>query len=94
MKDKKKLTISFAEEYVDLYNFLKDKKDRSNFVCNILNSYLKNDCSEEEKIERAVTRALSKYNFSINNKQDDIEEKNGEDDSVTQADKDLIKNLF
>ncbi|UZT06176.1 hypothetical protein ONV75_16475 [Clostridium sp. LQ25] len=92
MKAKKKLTISFAEEYEELYNFLKDKKDRSCFVCNILNNYLKGDCSEEEKIERAVTRALSKYDFSINNKQENIEEKNGE--NVTQADKDLIKNLF
>lgn len=92
MKVKKKLTISFAEEYEELYNFLKDKKDRSCFVCNILNNYLKNDCSEEEKIERAVTKALSKYDFSIINKQDDIGENNGED--VTQADKDLIKNLF
>lgn len=93
MKTKKKLTISFAEEYADLYNFLKDKKDRSNFVCNILKSYLKNDCNEEEKIERAVTRALSKYNFSSANKQENTEEKN-EEDSITQADKDLIKNLF
>ncbi|WP_321835209.1 hypothetical protein [Clostridium butyricum] len=92
MKTKKKLTISFAEEYADLYNFLKDKKDRSCFVCNILNNYLKNDCNEEEKIEKAVTRALSKYDFSIINKQDDIEEK--KIDNVTQADKDLIKNLF
>lgn len=93
MKPKKKLTISFAEEYEELYNFLKEKKDRSCFVCNILNSYLKNNCSQEELIERAVTKALSKYNFSINNKQEDIEENNEEDD-VTQADKDLIKNLF
>jgi hypothetical protein len=94
MKAKKKLTISFAEEYEELYNFLKDKKDRSCFVCTILNSYLKNDCSQEELIERVVTKALSKYNFSINNKQENIEEKNGEMDSVTQEDKDLIKNLF
>ncbi|MFR2886624.1 MAG: hypothetical protein ACLTDM_00330 [Clostridium butyricum] len=94
MKVKKKLTISFAEEYEELYNFLKDKKDRSCFVCSILNSYLKNDCSEEEKIERAVMKAFSKYNFSIINKQEGIEENDGEDDSVTQADKDLIKNLF
>lgn len=92
MKAKKKLTISFAEEYEELYNFLKDKKDRSCFVCTILNSYLKNDCTQEELIERAVTKALSKYNFSIINKQENIEEKNGE--QVTQADKDLIKNLF
>ena len=94
MKAKKKLTISFAEEYEELYNFLKSKKDRSCFVCNILSNYLKGDCSEEEKIEKAVVKALSKYNFSINNKQGNIEEKNGKDDSITQADKDLIKNLF
>lgn len=94
MKVKKKLTISFAEEYEELYNFLKDKKDRSSFVCNILNNYLKDYCSEEEKIERAVTKALSKYNFSILNKQENIEENNGQNDFVTEADKDLIKNLF
>lgn len=52
-----------------------------------LNSYLKNDCSEEEMIERAITRALSKYNFSNTNKQDKNEEKNEEEYSVT-------KNLF
>lgn len=90
MKAKKKLTISFAEEYEELYNLLKEKKDRSSFICNILNNHLKNGCSEEELIERAVARALSKYNFSINSN----EEKKVEDDSVTQADKDLIKNLF
>ena len=94
MNAKKKLTISFAEEYEELYNFLKEKKDRSYFVCNILNSYLKNDCSEEEKIERAVTKALNKYNFSIINKQEYIEENNGQNDFVTEADKNLIKNLF
>lgn len=94
MKVKKKLTISFAEEYEELYNFLKDKKDRSCFVCTILNSYLKNDCTQEELIERAVTKALSKYDFSINSKQENSEEKNGENDSITQEDKNLIKSLF
>lgn len=92
MKAKKKLTISFAEEYEELYNFLKDKKDRSCFVCNILNNVLKNDCSEEELIERAVTKALSKYNFANINKQEQTEANNEED--VKQEDKDLIKNLF
>ncbi|WP_252225783.1 hypothetical protein [Clostridium sp. ZBS2] len=91
MKAKKKLTISFAGEYEELYNFLKEKKDRSCFVCNILNNYLKNDCSQEELIEMAVTKALSKYNLASINKQEHVEEKNEE---VTQEDKDLIKNLF
>ncbi len=92
MKVKKKLTISFAEEYEELYNFLKDKKDRSCFVCTILNSYLKNDCTQEELIEKAVTKALSKYNFASINKQEQTEGKNIGD--VTQEDKNLIKSLF
>lgn len=91
---KHRLTISFSNQYEDIYYQLKEMKDRSTFVCNILNEYLKNYCSEEEKIERAVTKALSKYNFVSINKQENIEEKNGEDDFVIQEDKDLIKKLF
>lgn len=89
---KHRLTISFSNQYEDIYYQLKEMKDRSTFVCKILNEYLKNDCSEEEKIERAVIKALSKYDFSIINKQENIEEKNEEE--ITQEDKDLIKNLF
>lgn len=89
---KHRLTISFSNQYEDIYYQLKEMKDRSTFVCKILNEYLKNGCSEEEKIERAVIKALSKYDFSIINKQENIEEKNEEE--ITQEDKDLIKNLF
>ena len=89
---KHRLTISFSNQYEDIYYQLKEMKDRSTFVCKILNEYFKKECSEEEKIERAVTKALSKYNFANINKQENIEENNGAE--VTQADKDLIKNLF
>lgn len=89
--NKHKLSISFSKEYSKLYNFLKGKNDRSNFVCKILNEYLKEnkDINLEQIVERAVAKALRNHNIiTVNSSKLDKE------DEIRQEDKDLIKNLF
>ena len=89
--NKHKLSISFSKEYSELYNFLKDKNDRSNFVCKILNEYLKEnkDINLEEIVERAVAKALRNHNIiTVNSGKLDKE------DEIRQEDKELINNLF
>jgi len=63
--NKHKLSISFSKEYFELYNLLKDKSNRSNLVCKILNKYLKEnkDINLEEIVERAVAKALRNHNI-------------------------------
>lgn len=98
--NKNKITISFAKEYTDLYYFLKDKKDRSNFICNLLNSNITSLDNEdkriEEVIEKTLIEVLSRYDFSNaiskNNNYNGYSSNNEEE--LTQEDKDLINNLF
>lgn len=99
---KNKITISFAKEYTDLYYFLKDKKDRSNFICNLLNSNIASLDGEEKKLEEVIEKTLievlSRYDFSKvknNNNFDGYSNNNNEkEEELTQEDKDLINILF
>lgn len=91
--DKHKISISFSREYEELYNYLKDMPNRSNFICQMLKKNLNIDNIEtnnlEEIIEKAVIRALEKHsNISINYR-DVVRE-----DEISDADRELINNLF
>lgn len=100
--DKHKLTISFSKEYTDLYYFLKGKKDRSNYICNLLNKNIAssedNKSEIEEVIEKTLTKILSRYDFSninINNQKDNNYNNNSQNNKETsQEDKNLINMLF
>ena len=92
--DKHKLSISFSSEYDELYNYLKNMKNRSSIICKVLNENLNisNNKSEdlEEIVERALIKALEKHNVTnVNYNSSDAKK-----DEISDEDRDLINNLF
>ena len=92
--DKHKLSISFSSEYDELYNYLKNMKNRSSIICKVLNETLNisNNKSEdlEEIVERALIKALEKHNvINVNYNSSDAKK-----DEISDEDRDLINNLF
>ncbi len=92
--DKLKISISFSSEYEELYNYLKNMKNRSSLICKVLNENLNisNNKSEdlEEIVERAVIKALEKHNITTVNYNINDVNKN----EISDEDRDLINNLF
>lgn len=89
--DKHKVSVSFSKEYEDLYNYIKDMPNRSNFICKILsNNFKKYDDQNnlEEIVERAVIKALAK-NGGISQEVEKIKES-----EVSDEDRELINSLF
>lgn len=91
---KHKLSISFSAEYEDLYNNLKKMKNRSSLICNVLSKNLNissnNSSDLEEIVERAVIKALEKYNVTTVN----CNISDAMKDEISNEDRDLINNLF
>lgn len=92
--DKHKLSISFSSEYEELYNYLKNMKNRSSLICKVLSENLNNSNNKsndlEEIIERAVIKALEKHNVTNAN----YNSSDAKKDEISDEDRDLINNLF
>ena len=92
--DKHKISISFSSEYEELYDYLKNMKNRSSLICKILRENLNNPNNKsddlEEIVERAVIKALEKHNITTVN----YNSSDAKKDEISDEDRDLINNLF
>lgn len=58
MAKQPKITISFSDQYLDVYKFLKTQPNISNYVCQNIRKYMAGD-DLEAKVEHIVARILS-----------------------------------
>lgn len=90
---KRKISINFTEEYVDVYNFLKAQANISNYICTtIKNEMFKSDEDYLDKKIRMIVQELLK-NYQLDNTFV-VESANLKQNSISEEDIDLINNLF
>lgn len=88
--DKHKISISFKEEYSDIYNYLKSKDNISAYICKLVKADIKATAPAnwEEQVTKLITQVLENGNFSI------ATPVVLEDNNLTAEEQSLIANLF
>lgn len=93
----KKLSISFSEHYIDVYNYVKNMPNISHFICQlILNDMNRKSIVNPEleiAVEEIIKRILKENQYSLDNNSQNTMKQNIVN-SLTEDDKSLIKDLF
>jgi hypothetical protein len=93
----KKLSISFSDHYIDVYNFLKNKPNISLFICQLVRAEMtaKDTINPEleAKVEELIKKVLKENNYSYDNTIPPSTSQNIIN-SLSEDDKSLIKDLF
>lgn len=92
-----KISISFSEHYIEIYNYLKAKENISNFICQLVRSEMTAkdtvDVELQTKIEEIIEKILKDKNLSINVGIASVITENPIN-LLSDDDKSLIKDLF
>lgn len=92
-----KISISFSEHYIDIYNYLIKKENISNFICQLVKSEMTSkdtyNLELQNQIEKIIEKILKNKNFSINNDIQSVTNTNSLN-LLSDDDKSLIKDLF
>lgn len=85
-----KISVSFKQNYIDVYEFLKTKDNVSHYLCKLVEADMKkeqNSCSLDSKVEEILHRLLQNSNLL----QEGVKITGN---SLSSEDKDLINQLF
>ena len=95
---KHKLSISFAKNYEDVYEFLIEKPNISQFICEVVREKMFEDQHSllEKQVEQILDKLIEKRGLSIANISSDSLDTTSSDttDILKNEDKDLIDSLF
>jgi hypothetical protein len=96
---KHKISISFAKNYEDVYQFLIEKPNISQFICEVVRDKMfeDQDSSLEKQIEQILGKLIEEKGFSIANtpsKSLNTVDTVDTIDTLKNEDKDLIDSLF
>lgn len=81
LSNMKKLTkvISFSKEYKDEYEYIRDKKNASSYICKLIRADIKknqpNTKSTKEKIKEIILEIFNEKDFDIPNQKETKQEK-------------------
>ena len=93
---KNKISISFPEKKLHLYNYLKSKDNISNYMCNLIEADMNKDNADsdlEDKIEEIINKILKDKQLTISTSSENHDVIHNED-TLTTNDIDIIKDLF
>lgn len=93
----KKMSISFSEPYLDIYEYLKSQDNASYYICQLVRSHINNkdgiNPELEIKVEELIKKILKENHYSS-----DVNSENTTTTNIINAltddDKSLIKDLF
>lgn len=92
---KNKISVSFSEKYLYLYNVLKNKDNISGYICELIKNDLENKKTDdqilEEKVEKIVEKLLADKKISYEENKETI---NDEINKPSSEDIDTILGLF
>ena len=95
---KRKISISFAKNYEDVYEFLMKKPNISQFICEVVKDKMLEyeDKSLEEQVEQILDKLIAERGLSTTNISSGSLNTTllGTTDTLKNEDKDLIDSLF
>lgn len=93
---KRKISISFAKNYEDVYEFLVKKPNISQFICEVVRDKMFEDQDSllEIQIEEILCKLIEEKGFSIPNTPSKSLNTVDAIDTLKNEDKDLIDSLF
>lgn len=91
---KSKISISFSKNYEDIYDFLIEKPNISQFICQVVKEkmFQEQEDSLENQVEKIVERLISEKEICI--KSLSANPLQTTDNMLKDEDKDLIDSLF
>lgn len=93
----KKMSISFSEPYLDVYEFLKAQDNSSYYICQLIRSHINDKDTINPKLETKVEELIKKI-LKENHYSSDVNSENTTTTNIINAltddDKSLIKDLF
>jgi hypothetical protein len=95
---KNKISVSFSEKYLHLYNFLKNKDNVSGYICGLIEKDLEKPQTDDEileaKIEQIVERLLKDKQISYTSNTGTSESNQLEMNKPSNEDVETILGLF
>lgn len=91
---KRKISISFSKNYEDIYDFLIEKPNISQFICQVVKEkmFQEQEDTLEKQVEKIVKRLISGKEFYAESLSTNILQTT--DNMIKSEDKDLIDSLF
>ena len=71
MERQRKITISFSDEFLDVYQFLKKQSNMSNYACRALRLIIDGD-DLETRVKHIVSKLLSERGDTTGNHLDEL----------------------
>lgn len=95
---KNKISVSFSEKYLHLYNFLQNKDNVSGYICSLIEKDLEKPQTDDEileaKIEQIVERLLKDKQISYTSNTATPESNQSEINKPSSEDIDTILGIF
>ncbi|WP_066372470.1 hypothetical protein [Neobacillus fumarioli] len=91
-----KMSISFKDEFYHVYEYLKTKENVSRYICKLVEADMQNVEANEDldtKVEKIVYRLLLNSHL-LEKKSLTIKENQGETETLSSEDIDIINTLF
>lgn len=91
---KRKISISFSKNYEDIYDFLIEKPNISQFICQVVKEkmFQEQEDSLENQVEKIVERLISEKGIYVESLSPNTLQTT--DNMLKSEDKDLIDSLF